>query len=107
MRELYQPRDPTRLRRKIDDRFITNLVQKVTEGFAGDVGVVPRQFLRQFIEHMDRVDEYPNYDPSKEAGFESSEFKDLTTTEREILTGQSEVVDDDDSDDLIPAEDVW
>lgn len=106
LRELYQPEDPRRLRQKVDDEFIINLVEQVTEGFAGDVGVVPRQFLRQFIEHMDRVDEYSDYDPSKEAGFESSEFNDLTTTEREILTGQSEVVDDD-SDDLIPAEDVW
>ena len=108
LRELFQPKDPTRLHQKIDDDFISNLVQKVTEGFAGDVGVVPRQFLRQFIEHMDRVDEFPDYDPSKEAGFEPADFEDLTVTEQEILSGQSEVEDeDDDKDDLIPAEDVW
>ena len=106
LRELYQPRDRARLANKIDDTFITNLVQQVTEGFAGDVGVVPRQFLRQFIEHMDRVDEYPNYEPGREAGFEPGGLEDLTDTEHEILSGESEV-DDVDSDELIPAEDVW
>ncbi len=106
LRELYQPEDRTGLAKKINDTFIANLVEQVTEGFAGDVGVVPRQFLRQFIEHMDRVDEFPDYDPSKEAGFKPADFEDLTETERELLTGQSEV-EDDESEDLIPAEDVW
>ena len=35
----------------------------MTAGFKGDVGVVPRQFLREFVTQMDLVDEHADYDP--------------------------------------------
>ncbi|MFU8803925.1 MAG: BREX system ATP-binding protein BrxD [Bradymonadaceae bacterium] len=106
LREIFPAQDKARLDQKIDNAFIEGLVAKVTEGFAGDVGVVPRQFLRQFIEHLDRVDQFLEYDPANEAGLAAS-LDTLTETEQEILSGTSEVFDDDDDDALIPAEDTW
>jgi hypothetical protein len=41
----------------------------VTAGFKGDVGVVPRQFLRAFVDVMDLVEENADYDPMTELGF--------------------------------------
>ena len=106
LRELYLPRDRARLDARIDDGFIADLVGHVTKGFAGDVGVVPRQFLRQFVEHMDRVDERPDYDPREVTGFVQPGPEELNEVEREILSGES-VAEDDDGAELIPAEDVW
>jgi hypothetical protein len=45
----------------------------VTEGFRGDVGVVPRQFLRQFVDVLDLVNDDPDFDPMKDAGFAPKE----------------------------------
>lgn len=69
LREVYPSRAPERLRRLVDDAFLSRLVQEVTTGLRGDVGVVPRQFLRELITVMDLVEENdgsdgsPAYDP--------------------------------------------
>ena len=58
---------PARDRARLDERvsldFIDRLVAEVTKGFKGDVGVVPRQFLREFVTQMDLVEENDDYDP--------------------------------------------
>ena len=36
---------------------------QVTAGFKGDVGVVPRQFLRDFVTQMDLVEEHRGLRP--------------------------------------------
>src|SRR5690606_37654855 len=40
LRELFPSQDKARLRSKVDDEFIEQLVAKETAGFRGDVGVV-------------------------------------------------------------------
>ena len=45
LRESYPTSDRTNLTTKVTSEFIERLVSKVTTGFKGDVGVVPRQFL--------------------------------------------------------------
>ena len=106
LRELFPANQPKRIDAKITDRFIEQLVDEVTEGFAGDVGVVPRQFLRRFVNHLDLVEERSDYDPSQIAGFDDDA---LTPEEQAALSGDSTYDSDDDSDgdDLVPAEDVW
>jgi hypothetical protein len=44
-------------------------VAKVTEGFKGDVGVVPRQFLRRLVDVFDLASEHDEFDPDAELGF--------------------------------------
>jgi hypothetical protein len=41
----------------------------VSTGFKGDVGVVPRQFLRRFVDVLNLSAEHPEFDPSSELGF--------------------------------------
>lgn len=48
---------------KVTPEFIERLVDKVTVGFKGDVGVVPRQFLRQFLNVLDLTNDYDDYNP--------------------------------------------
>src|SRR4051794_4981269 len=48
LRELFPTEDRSRIDSKVSTDFIDRLVAEVTKGFKGDVGVVPRQFLREF-----------------------------------------------------------
>lgn len=102
LRELFPTPDRARLDAKISTAFIERLVAEVTQGFKGDVGVVPRQFLREFVTQMDLVDEQEDYEPMTEYGFELDE---MNPEEEHALSGRDLLEGADD--DLIPKEDVW
>jgi hypothetical protein len=104
LRELFPTADRGRLDRKVSTEFIDRLVAEVTAGFKGDVGVVPRQFLREFVTQMDLVEEHSDYEPMTEYGFTPAE---LSAEEQHVLTGAPLVAPDDDGDALVPQEDVW
>ena len=104
LRELFPTADRGRLDRKISTEFIDRLVEQVTAGFKGDVGVVPRQFLREFVTQMDLVEEHGDYNPMSEYGFTPAE---LSAEEQHALTGDPLVIPDDDDDTPVPKEDVW
>jgi hypothetical protein len=63
LRELYPTDDRSHLNTKVTPEFIDCLVAKVTEGFAGDVGIVPREFLRKFVDILDLASTEPTFDP--------------------------------------------
>lgn len=85
LREMFPMQDRARLERRVTAAFIARLVEDVSKGFRGDVGVVPRQFLRRFVEVLDRVDEDPDFDPMREHGFAP---KDLNVDEQRLAAGQ-------------------
>lgn len=103
LRELYPAGDPGRLDNRISAEFVERLVAEVTRGFKGDVGVVPRQFLREFVTQMDLVDENEDYDPMKEYGFSPGE---MSPEEEQALGGGAGPAADDENE-LVPREDVW
>ena len=102
LRELYPAGDRRRLEEQISMDFVNLLVAEVTRGFKGDVGVVPRQFLREFVNQMDLVEQEPEYDAMEQYGFEAEA---LTTQELWKLEGEPPPPDM--SDDLVPEADVW
>jgi len=109
LRELYPSGDHGRMDSKVSAAFIDRLVAEVTAGFKGDVGVVPRQFLREFIDQMDLVNEHVDYDPMQEYGFRPGQ---LSPEEQQVIQGVPLFPldgDDDKSNDsgLAPQEDVW
>lgn len=105
LREMFPTADQGRLDQKISIEFIDRLVAEVTAGFKGDVGVVPRQFLRELVERLDRVDEHPDYDPMAEDGFQA---KEPSAEEQHVLSGAArEPIDGEDGEELVPQEDVW
>lgn len=59
LRELYPMGDPNVVQQKVTPERITTMVADVTKGFGGDVGVVPRQFLRRLVNLFDTVAENP------------------------------------------------
>ena len=105
IRELHPAQDRSRLESAISEQFIQRLVDEVTTGFKGDVGVVPRQFLREFVTQMDLVDENETYNPSEQYGFEPTE---LSPEEQNAMSGVGTSLESDsDGDDLVPKEDAW
>lgn len=105
LRELFPTSDQGRLEAKVSTTFINRLVAEVTAGFKGDVGVVPRQFLREFVTQLDLVEEHPDYDPMSEYGFEA---KELSAEEQHVLSGAPlNTFEEEDRDALVLSEDVW
>lgn len=84
LRGLYPTANATQISNKVTIEFVERLVAKVTKGFKGDVGVVPRQFLRQFVNVLDLANEYDEFDPMAAAGFELTE---LTLEEQRLQQG--------------------
>jgi P-loop Domain of unknown function (DUF2791) len=84
LRELYPSGDLQQLHQKVTHEFIDLLVTKVTEGFGGDVGIVPRQFLRQLINIFDLVATEPEFNPMVDGGYD---FTELNSEEARIRDG--------------------
>ena len=86
LRELYSAADTNRLRAQVSEDFLGHLADDVTKGFAGDVGIVPRQYLRHVVDVLDLADADPDFDPAKQMGFEPKE--PVTEDERRKLHGK-------------------
>lgn len=74
-----------RVQQKVSQDVIDALVRRVTEGYKGDVGVVPRQFLRQFVDMLDLVEQESDYDPCTLEGLHPAELK---PEERAMVEGK-------------------
>lgn len=60
LRQLYPAPDPNIVAQKVTAEVIAKRVDEVTKGFGGDVGIVPRQFLRSLVNLFDVVADNPN-----------------------------------------------
>ena len=112
LRELYPSGTRSVLEERVSLDFIDRLVAEVTKGFRGDVGVVPRQFLREFVTQLDLVEENDDYVPMELYGFDPSQISTaaLTPEEQQRLGGTSDSAPLDELEEgpeLIPTEDVW
>jgi len=112
LRELYPSGTRSVLEERVSLDFIDRLVAEVTKGFRGDVGVVPRQFLREFVTQLDLVEENDDYVPMELYGFDPSQISTaaLTPEEQQRLgvSSDSAPLDElEEGPELIPTEDVW
>jgi len=112
LREIYPSAKRSVLEERVSLDFIDRLVAEVTKGFRGDVGVVPRQFLREFVTQLDLVEENDDYVPMELYGFDPSQISTATLTpeEQQRLGSPSDTApleELDEGPDLIPTEDVW
>ena len=72
-------------RRRVSDVFIEFMIAEVTSKFGGRVDVVPRQFLRDFVNVLDKTRQYPDYDPEAEYEFDRAAAVELTPLEQEVI----------------------
>jgi hypothetical protein len=111
LRELYPMPNRERVLSRVSNQFIDRLVAQVTAGFKGDVGVVPRQFLRELVNVMDLVDENEDYFPDQAYKFSMASFQaSLSPEEQASADGRklaAPVPDDESDEDFVPAEQVW
>ena len=104
LRELFPTSDRGRLDQKISTAFVERLVAEVTAGFKGDVGVVPRQFLREFVHQLDLVRGTCGLRAHVRVrvSCQGAQHRGAACPLR-----YSPVDLDDEADGLVPAEDVW
>lgn len=112
LREVYPSGSRSVLEERVSLDFIDRLVAEVTKGFRGDVGVVPRQFLREFVTQLDLVEENDDYVPMELYGFDPTQISSvaLTPEEQQRLGSSSNSAPLDELEEgpeLIPTEDVW
>jgi P-loop Domain of unknown function (DUF2791) len=74
LREIYPTENRKQLTKKVTPEFIDLLADKVTQGFGGDVGIVPRQFLRQLVNILDLAATEPEFDPMTDGGYDLVEL---------------------------------
>lgn len=84
LKETFPASDPLAIQKKVTTPVIESLASRVTAGFKGDVGVIPRHFLREFVTILDLVDTEPDYDPAKAEKLTIDPSED----DRRILDGQ-------------------
>jgi hypothetical protein len=70
LREIYPSRERARIEKLVTHELVERLVKDVTKGFGGDVGVVPRQFLRSYVSILDTIDQNEDYDPGADYQFQ-------------------------------------
>ena len=98
----FPPADAWRTRTARSARNLwSRLVARVTAGFSGDVGVVPRQFLREFVTQMDLVEEQPTLRSYDRIRLCPAELESLR--KQQILTAAPTVTRADDDDVHVPA----
>jgi hypothetical protein len=112
LRELYPSATRSVLEERVSLGFIDRLVADVTKGFRGDVGVVPRQFLREFVTQLDLVEENKTYVPMEVYQFDPVQLTaaNLSPEEEYSLLGTPipEPPDEDgDGPELKPKDEVW
>jgi hypothetical protein len=55
-----------RIRKLVDDAYVSTLADAVAGSLGGKVGVAPRLFLKKLVgDVLDRVDQFPDFDPRK------------------------------------------
>lgn len=90
LREIYPSGARARIEKLVTNELVDRVVADVTKGFRGDVGVVPRQFLRTFVSILDTVDQNEGYDPNKHYKLELDQ-KSLTPEEQRAKAGEKPI----------------
>jgi hypothetical protein len=63
VREIYEIAYGSLNNSRASDALLESLADRMTARFGGEVKVVPRQFLRQLVDILDRIQTYEGYEP--------------------------------------------
>jgi hypothetical protein len=81
VRDLYASGGSERIGAAVDDAYVAELAAAVAGELGGQVGVAPRVFLKKLIDVLDRVDQFPDFDPRKDYAL-TVRAAELTEVER-------------------------
>lgn len=72
-------------RERISHRFIRAMIKKITTRFGGRVDVIPRIFLKEFVDILDKCELYENYNPADAYDFDTEHLKGELRKEEEAV----------------------
>ncbi|MCX6689960.1 MAG: BREX system ATP-binding protein BrxD [Methanoregula sp.] len=72
-------------RERISHRFIHAMIKKITTRFGGRVDVIPRIFLKEFIDVLDKCELYDKYNPWDAYEFDTDHLKGELKKEEEAV----------------------
>ncbi|EID15203.1 ATP/GTP binding protein [Mycobacterium xenopi RIVM700367] len=77
--------DPNRVASVADDSFLQRFSAAVTGELGGRVGIAPRLFLRKLVDVLDKIEQFPDFDPYRDYEVRIAE-NELSPAERAALT---------------------
>jgi hypothetical protein len=72
-------------RERVSHRFIRAMIKKITTRFGGRVDVIPRIFLKEFVDMLDKCELYDDFDPWEGYEFEPDHLKGELRSEEEAV----------------------
>ena len=92
VRQVYPSERP--LDKVVNDKVIDTLCDAMTSGFGGRIEVIPRLFLRSWVDLLDRADQHSDFDPLdflQKKGLTPFTPEELTDEEREHWDSAHEI----------------
>jgi len=72
-------------RERISHRFIRAMIKRVTTRFGGRVDIIPRIFLKEFVDILDKCELYEDYNPHDVYDFDAEHLKGELKKEEEAV----------------------
>jgi adenosylhomocysteinase len=72
-------------RERISHRFIRAMIKKITTRFGGRVDIIPRIFLKEFVDILDKCELYEDYNPHDTYDFDTEHIKGELKKEEEAV----------------------
>ncbi len=72
-------------RERISHRFIRAMIKKITTRFGGRVDIIPRIFLKEFVDILDKCEIYEDYNPHDAYDFDAEHLKGELRKEEEAV----------------------
>lgn len=72
-------------RERVSHRFIRAMIKKITTRFGGRVDVIPRIFLKEFVDVLDKCELYEEYTPGEGYDFDADHLKGELKKEEEAV----------------------
>ena len=72
-------------RERVSHRFIRAMIKKITTRFGGRVDVIPRIFLKEFVDVLDKCELYEDYNPADAYDFDTDHLKGELKKEEEAV----------------------
>jgi len=72
-------------RERVSHRFIRAMIKKITTRFGGRIDIIPRIFLKEFVDILDKCELYEDYDPSQAYDFDAEHLQGELKKEEEAV----------------------
>jgi hypothetical protein len=85
VRDLFAEGSPAsdRVRRLANDSFLDGFASAMAGALGGKVGLAPRLYLKKLVDILDRIEQFPDFDPRKDYGLALADAE-LTLEERAV-----------------------